>query len=110
MAISVQITVNNWSTYNPKRDQQTYSWLRLQNNLGQDPKLFGLSAAQKYVWVLILCQCSIDNSGTTTIYLDALAHQAQVPRAEVEELIDFLSERNVIETSDGVRPRTKAAA
>jgi hypothetical protein len=96
----VRITVTNWEKYNPKRAQQTYTWLRLDNSIGTDSKLYGLSAAQKYVWVLILCQASRDNSGCADVNIPQLAHIAEVSPAEIIDTLDHLIEVGIITTAD----------
>ncbi len=59
----MEITILNWDRYNPKRAQKSYTWLRLNNDVFQDPKLHGLSLEGKAVWIFLLCMASRENSG-----------------------------------------------
>lgn len=58
----MKITIINWEKYNPKRDQKTYTWFRMDNMIYADPKIFQLTPAQKWAWVCILCLASRQNS------------------------------------------------
>jgi len=100
----VKIEILNWEKFNPKRDQSTYTWLRLSNTIAYDPELFGLDAEQRYVWICILCQASTDNKGTLTINLDHLADLTKVKKAKIVELIIFLQEKPIIQVHDRALP------
>lgn len=100
----VDFDIVNWEKYNPKRDQQTYTWLRLDNGLATDPDLFGLDAEQKFVWVVILCQASKKNSGTLSLSLGWLEHATGVKKAKIEALFDFLESKQSIRQHDRARP------
>lgn len=102
------IEVLNWAKHNPKRDQTTYTWLRLNNDIGTDPDLFGLAPAQKWVWVLILCECSKKNHASFKLNLAYLEHISGVRRPEIEGLISFLLEKPIVRLGDNARPRATA--
>lgn len=95
----VRIKILNWEKHNPKRDQKTYSWLRLQNDIATDKDLFGLSAEQKWAWVVILCEASKKNSGEIEFDLDWLAEIARVKKGAIESLLRFLEEKPIISKS-----------
>lgn len=101
----IHIKINSWEDYNPKRDQKTYTWLRLSNNIAVDPKLFGLSAEQKFLWVMVLCQASEKNCENVSLNLNWLAHTSGSKMDTVEKTIKFLIDRNIIDSS---RPQTTA--
>lgn len=95
----VRINILNWDKHNPKRDQKTYSWLRLQNDIATDKDLYGLSAEQKWAWVVILCEASKKNCGEIEFDLDWLSEIARVKKASVESLLRFLEEKPIITKS-----------
>lgn len=101
MSETIIIKIINWDKFNPKRAQKTYTWLRLSNDISTDPKLFGLTCEQKYVWIEMLCQASKSNKGEILVNLDQLAHVCQVARKTVELTIQFLKEHNIITTVRG---------
>src|SRR6201984_1335393 len=100
----IEIEIVNWGKYNPKRDQQSYTWLRLNNDIATDPDLYGLSAEQKFVWVEILCQASRKNKGIILLNLDQLAHVCHVQIQKVKQLIEFLQIKPICRVHDRARP------
>ncbi len=50
----MEIEIRSWSKYNPKRDQKTYSWLRLNNDIATGPTFFGLSNEEKFITIALL--------------------------------------------------------
>lgn len=99
------IEIINWDEYNPKRDQKTYTWLRLDNGISTDVDLFGLDAEQKFVWIEILCQASKKNTGFVTLNVGYLEHITGVKKAKIHALVTFLQENGKINVHDNLRPR-----
>ncbi len=102
------IEILNWEKYNPKRDQTTYTWLRLNNDIVTDKKLFGLDAEQKLVWIAILCDASRENSSKVEVNIGWLEDHTKVSVDKIRELIKFLVSRRIIELRDNPRPQTTA--
>lgn len=88
----LKITIKNWEKYNPKRNQSTYTWLRLQNDFLTDPDLFCLNHVQKLVWLGILCEASKKNNGTVTINPEWMAYSLKCKLKEVIEAIDLTAQ------------------
>lgn len=107
--VQIEIEVLSWEKFNPKRDQQTYTWLRLNNDLPTDPDLFGLTGEQKYVWITILCQASKKNHGKLSINVDQLAYITQVKVDAIRQLIVFLENKGMIVVHDRALPQATAA-
>lgn len=93
----------NWEKHNPKRDQKTYTWLRLNNDINTDSDLFGLRPDQKLAWIEILCQASKKNSGTFSLNISQLSHVTGVERKNINELIEFLLTKPIISIHDNER-------
>lgn len=91
----LNIEVLNWEKYNPKRDQKTYTWLRLDNGFATSADLWGLTAEQKFVWILILCQCSKKNSGSIDLTIEFLADLAKVKKTVIAEALEFLQNQGL---------------
>lgn len=100
----VTITILNWAKHNPKRDQKTYTWLRLSNDIISDPDLFGLTPEQKLVWIEILCQASKKNAETITLNLSQLEYVTGVIRERIESLLKFLLTKPIISIHDITLP------
>lgn len=99
------ITIKNWDKHNPKRDQKSYTWLRLNNDISTDPELFALDAEQKFVWIEILCQASRKNSGTIKVNLSQISYITKVSLIKINQLIEFLEQKPIIEVHDRALPR-----
>lgn len=92
------VEIVNWDKYNPKRDQVTYSWLRLNNNISTDPKLFGLEPDQKYAWIVILCEVSKENKPSYQVNIPFLEHLTGVSQKKLQALFEFLERKGIITT------------
>ena len=93
------INIKNWEKYNPKRDQTTYSWLRLNNDIYMDQHLFDLSAGQKFGWVVILCLASKKNEGKVDLGdspIDFLCHCTQLSKKDIAQLLEKIKEKGLI--------------
>lgn len=99
----LEIEILNWEKYNPKRDQKTYTWLRLDNGISTDPELFGLDAEQRYVWIVLLCQASQQNSGRIRVAPGFLEHITGVSTKKIAKLFEFLQRKPVIKLHDRAR-------
>jgi hypothetical protein len=95
----IKLKILNWEEYNPKRDQKTYTWLRLQNDVATDKKLFALTAEQKWVWVCLLCEASKANHGELEFDLAWLVEITKVKRSIIEVLLAELEKRGIISLS-----------
>lgn len=100
----MDIEIVNWDKYNPKRDQSTYTWLRLNNDIATDPDLFGLDAEQKFVWIEMLCQASRKNKGTISINIEQLAHVTGVKIQKINALLEFLQIKPIVRIHDRALP------
>ncbi len=99
---TIEITILNWDKHNPKRDQKTYSWLRLSNDITTDRNLFGLDAEQKFVWVALLCEASKDNVGKIEIDIGFLSHITGVKENKITRLLAHLEQKGIISRQNPV--------
>lgn len=92
----MKIEILNWEKHNPKRDQKTYTWFRLQNGIASDKDFYGLTAEQKWVWIVILCEASKKNCGVLEFDIEWLVDIARVKKAVIESLFRLLEEKRII--------------
>lgn len=90
------IEIVNWDKHNPKRDQKSYSWLKLSNDISTDPDLYGIDAEQKFVWITILCQASKKMTGTLTLNLEQISDVTKVSVKKIHALLTFLQLKPII--------------
>lgn len=109
----MEIKITNWDKFNPKRDQKTYTWLRLDNDFPFSMESFGLTAHQKLIWISVLCLASKKNKSTVFIDLGFLSTSLSVAISEVETAFELFEQNQWIEipatAHDRARPRTTAA-
>lgn len=94
------IDIVNWSKYNPKRDQVSYSWFRMNNDFFLSADLFGLTSDQKLVWVVLLCLASKSNSSTFEVNPDFIAHHLSIKKSVVVQALELLCERGLATIGD----------
>jgi len=94
------IKIKNWEKYNPKRAQKTYTWLRLNNELPTDQRLFCLTPAQKYGWVVLLCLASKTNSGQVDLGDDGVGYFSDLTKLTNQEVVELFKkiEKNKLAT------------
>src|SRR5690606_33766528 len=95
----MEIEIRSWDKYNPKRDQKSYTWLRLNNDLITSPDLHNLEPLEKLVWVLVLCEASKKNAARIKLNMPwFIAHskltqefiEATVNKLEFELLLEII--------------------
>lgn len=100
----VTITILNWDKYNPKRDQKTYTWFKMQNDFYLDHRLYRLTTNQCYTFITLLAKASQTNSGTYTLLIQAHAKQIRLRTKELQKTLEILKEIGIIDFSyDNVR-------
>lgn len=91
----MEIEIRKWEKYNPKRDQKTYTWLRLDNTIATGPEFYGLNNREKFLAILLLCEASKTNNGRFWLEVDWFADKvAEEPVEFVLATIDKLSKKN----------------
>jgi hypothetical protein len=96
----VEVEIKNWEKYNPKRDQTTYTWLRLDNEFYCSPDLFDLTCEQKMVWIAILCIASRKNSGKVQANVNYIAHHLRIVSESVLEALEIFEQRGLTTAHD----------
>jgi hypothetical protein len=84
---TVVITIRDWDRYNAKRDQKSYTWLKLDNTWSMDFRLVGLEPAGRYFWIHLLCEASRSNSPSITVGIEATQLYTKI---EPEKQIEYL--------------------
>lgn len=93
----IKVRIADWGDYNPKRDQKTYTWLRLDNQFYEAKSLFKFKPEEKYIWVVLLCFASRKNSAEVTIDTEHFAHYSVCDCNLVQNVFVKLAEAKLIE-------------
>lgn len=94
---TVEIVITGWDKYNPKRNQATYTWLRLENDFYTGEKLFNLTPSERYLWVVILCLASKKNKENVRFSTDHLAYTAKIEENIICSAIAKFAQAQLIE-------------
>src|ERR1039457_6170578 len=71
----ITITIPGFENYNGRKDIKKCSWLRLENAISTSEAMFGLDAAERYVFVEILCRASEKQQNRVRINVEYLAQR-----------------------------------
>lgn len=100
----VNITINNWDKYNPRKDRENFSWFRLNNDLFTDQALFSLNASQQRLFIFLLCERSKRNKGLFQLLPSYIGALLRYPEAEVLIDLSALSLTGLISADAVVTP------
>ena len=100
----MEIGITSWAKHNPRRDQKTYTWFKLSNDIGTDPDMFGYDAEEKFLWILILCEASKKSSAEITINVRWLARHSEIKQDKVIETIKRLTDDGFLYDPNQARP------
>jgi hypothetical protein len=95
----LKIKILNWEKYNPKRAQNSYSWLRLNNDFFTDQKIFMFSLEQKAILIFLLSFASKENKAYFEI---EPLYAAKILGIEVKKFLEALKifkEKQIVEYS-----------
>lgn len=85
-----------WSKYNGRNDVKRCHWLRLENKISTSEAMFGLDAAERYVFIELMCRASEKGSDTLTINVAYLAGRARAKESQVDSAIEKLLRNGTI--------------
>lgn len=92
----IEIEIQNWEKYDPKRNQKTYTWARIDNDIADSQDLFGLDYTDRYVWVVIQCQASKKGCGKFFFNLDWFTTVSGIPMEKIKSSLLKLGKKNLI--------------
>lgn len=105
----MEIKINNWEKYNPKRDQKTYTWFRVNNDILSGQEFSDFEGHEILVWFSIIAEASKKNSGRVSLKLNYIARCARttldLARVALEKLIN---EGMIAVVDDELHDRTRS--
>jgi hypothetical protein len=90
------LEILNWEKYNPRFDSKKPSWFRMEANFATSQEYFGLTPAQKWAWIVIMCSACQSNGKPLTLRYDWLKVFTELDGPEIDDLIDFLIEKDSV--------------
>lgn len=87
----MDIEICNWEKYNPRKDVNNPTWMRLDCEFFDAPEFEGLDHAGKWVTVVLLCKC-VRKLGHAKLTKSKLAKLADTTESIVEKTISHLEQ------------------
>lgn len=106
----MKIVIRNWDKYNPKKDQKTYTWLRLNNDIFSGQDFCEYNAQELFVWICILCEASKKNDAEIELKLKYLKTITRLDENNINDALLKLNHDNFIEILEEFAPRSRAIA
>lgn len=94
--MQIEITILNWEKYNPKRDQKTYTWFKLQNDLPFSVSIEQLNFRQRWLFICLLCEASRRNMPNFTTTLQILSRFCSIRGDLCKNDVKVLQEASMI--------------
>ncbi len=98
----VNITIPNWTKYNPRYDRKTSSWFRFQTDFFHDQKLFGCTAQQRLLFILIMCEASKSSCGAIQMSIVYAAKMIEISEQKIINDLNVLLCCGVIRQTNGM--------
>jgi len=97
------IIIPGFENYNGRKDIKKCSWLRLENAISTSEAMFGLDAAERYVFVEILCRASEKQNNHVRINVEYLAQRAGATPEQVCSSLAKLLENGTLKVHEQIR-------
>lgn len=96
----MKIEIAKWDKYNPKNTYKSMPWFKCYNSLFDDPKLFGLTNSQKWLWVCLLCLNARNNGSLDGCTPEFLAHAFHSTTDELNQVLQHFKNKGLITIKD----------
>lgn len=93
----VNVTIRDWSKYNPRTDRVNFSWLRFENNYFSNPRIFSLRSEVQRLHIFCLCEASKKNIGVFELNT---AYAASILKIPEETILSGMEEMRELELLD----------
>lgn len=100
----ISIIIPGFENYNGRKDIKKCSWLRLENAISTSEAMFGLDAAERYVFVEILCRASEKQNNQVKINVEYLAQRAGATPMQVCSSLSKLLSNGTFLQHEQIRP------
>ena len=101
----IRVVVTDWEHYNPKHKKND-SWFRMQNDFGSDHKIRSLPLAARYLYILILCQASVQSRYDPTMSRVRLRYDLSTSTARLQQYLDDLFLLGLLQPVDIINDTT----
>lgn len=100
----IDLYIVKWRSYVSRGDLKHVPWLRINEKMVFDHRIYGLSSDQKWAWIFLLTEAARQNdNGSIRIDKTSLSALARVPESCLDSLLQHLEKHELIEI--GARPK-----
>lgn len=100
----MKFMVLGWEKYNPRADYKSMPWFRMDSLMPSDRKLHGMTLAERWLWVVLLCVAARENkSGVFDADISWLSDQAKVDQTVVQVALDKFQDLDLIKIATDVK-------
>jgi hypothetical protein len=108
--LKVTVEIYNWEKFNPRADVKVSTWFRVEHTIATSQTLFGLEAAERWVWIALLAMASQRSISTFEFNLDYFVWSAGVDGDTVLSALEKLEQNGALafqpDADADVRART----
>lgn len=96
---SIDITINNWDKYQPRKDLTKLSWFRLETDLFDGESYFKLKNNGLVLFIFLLSKAAKSNNPAISINLDFVCEKLKLKKDDILGTIDILKENQLVHES-----------
>lgn len=100
----MKIQINNWKKYHHRTDVKIMHWFRLSSDVPNDPKMYGLTASDKWLFICLLSFCAKHNGDTIVMECPYIEHITGV--ADIDNRLKLLEKHGLVTLMDRICPTT----
>lgn len=101
----IEVIILNWEKYHKRSDIKYPSWFRVQNTICSSESLYGLTEAERWGWICLLCLASRKNSNKISFKVPWFCEEFRLDAKVLENTLKKLSLNGCVEFT----PRTRRA-
>lgn len=97
----VEIKITNWDKTQSgrRKDQKSYPWFKVRNEIYRDDKLFGLTPGDKWIFLCCMCKANEENSDSFSININLFSSQIEIDKKTILVSLQKLNDIGVLSYS-----------
>ena len=94
--MSIEISINNWDEYNPRKDLKSMPWFRIQSDIGSSESLFGLKPECKWLFIFLLSHAAKKLTGDFCLEPNYITHYSGVQQSDILKYLKQLETNGLV--------------
>ena len=92
----IDITINGWASYNPRRDVKYSSWFKMSHEWIFDPDFYSWHIEERLAWIYLLSVASKRNNGCLKVNFEHARRTANLTKPKMCSAIEKLNDLGII--------------